>query len=166
MLEEEVVQKWKIPFDCIKFDKEVGRGAFGIVIHGYLTSDKPSKDVDSGYDYSSTTSDLKMSKSMDVAIKKLPEHATEYSYYEMFKELQLMLSVGQHPYIVNLVGYCIEDESLDIVLEYAKFGNLKDFLRNDYQGDKNIQPDLLFLYAYQSASGMAYLHSKNVRFSS
>ncbi|CAF0847644.1 unnamed protein product [Brachionus calyciflorus] len=163
LLSDDDIHKWKIPLDSLKIGKEIGRGAFGVVVHGFLNAEKPKRDVDSGIEYTSCTSDGRnSSRSIDVAIKKLPDTANEYNYYEMFKELQLMLSVGQHPHIVNLVGYCVEDSSLNIVLEFAKFGNLKDFLRNDFLNEKTIGPDHLFLYAYQAAQGMEYLHSKNI----
>lgn len=65
-----------------------------------------------------------------MAVKKLPENATAKNFYDLFKELKLMFQVGQHPNIVNLIGYCIDASSLLIVTDFARYGNLKDFLRS------------------------------------
>jgi serine/threonine protein kinase len=111
----------------------------------------------------------------NVAIKKLSDNVSEKSHYELYKELKLMLEVGNHSNIINLVGYSVDSHtSFFIVTDYAKFGNLKDFLRNYHEQslsnsntsldktEEKITPDHLLLYAYQIASGMEYLHSKKV----
>lgn len=103
--------------------------------------------------------------SVSVALKKLPENATAKNFYDLFKELKLMFQVGQHPNIVNLIGYCVESSSLLIVTDFARFGNLKDFLRANARAvdsEKKIGREHLMLYSYQIALGMEYLHSKKV----
>jgi len=77
----------------------------------------------------------------------------------------LMFHVGQHKHIVNLIGYCIEDTSLFIIIDYAKHGNLKEFLRK-HQTDNTLDligTERLLLYSHQIALGMQYLHSKKVK---
>ena len=111
--------------------------------------------------------------STSVAIKKLKENAKSENFYELFKELQLMFQVGHHPCIINLIGFSIENDSLYIVTEYAKYGNLKDFLRkhhNPIAQDGSaanemmaLSKERLFIYAHQIALGMQFLHSKKVR---
>jgi serine/threonine protein kinase len=113
-----------------------------------------------------TNTDLEVR--MSVAVKKLPENATPKNFYDLFKELKLMFQVGQHANIVNLIGYCVEQSSLLIVTDYARYGNLKDFLRKNGKLSrsnaigKKIGKEHLMLYSYQIALGMQYLHSKKV----
>lgn len=111
-----------------------------------------------------------------MAVKKLPENATAKNFYDLFKELKLMFQVGQHPNIVNLIGYCVDSSTLLIATEFACYGNLKDFLRAHHNKEESwsspskkrteknekITRDRLILYAYQVSLGMEYLHSKNV----
>ena len=124
---------------------------------------------------SSSTDDKKESKygnkNLSVAVKKIPENANAENFYDLFKELTLMFQVGQHPYIVNLIGYSVEGNSLYIITDYARHGNLKDFLRKQYelhnQASVNkfsnvLDPGRLLLYSYQISLGMEYLHSKKV----
>ena len=101
-----------------------------------------------------------------VAVKRLPPDATCENFYELFKELDLMFQVGQHTNIVNLIGYSIDASSLLILTDYAKHGNLKDYLRQNAElnePDKLIGVETLLFYSYQVATGMQYLHSKKVR---
>ena len=77
-----------------------------------------------------------------------------------------MFQVGQHTNIVNLIGYSIDASSLLILTDYAKHGNLKDYLRQNAElnePDKLIGVETLLFYSYQVATGMQYLHSKKVR---
>lgn len=230
LLSQEDVRRWRIPSENLKLGDILGRGAFGIVIHGQLKHSDDQirllRGSDSGLDSSTyksssdygylsktahrfstdTPGDGKSSvgdthrmstneytssdeykyismKSVDssVAVKKLPADANIRSFYDHFKELKLMLNVGQHPNIINLVGYTIESGSLYIVTDYARFGNLKEFLRDNRDlkdgGDYNKMGDEtnktnsaefvlttnhLVMYSYQIAMGMEYLHSKKV----
>ena len=47
-----------------------------------------------------------------------------------------------------------------IAVDFAKHGNLKDFLRQSTS--EKIGSDHLMLYSYQIAKGMEFLHSKKV----
>ena len=61
-----------------------------------------------------------------------------------------------HPHIIKLVGVCF-DETLFIVMELAKFGQLARYL----QANKDhIEINTLILYCYQLNAAMAYLESK------
>jgi serine/threonine protein kinase len=244
LLGEDEVRRWRIPLENLQLGDVVGRGAFGVVVHGHLRhlttmkQQPPSivvvRESDSGLDTSTyggssgyhefrssvnTNSGEEFVKSgnslsdennnqysnksisvsttvssSNVAVKKLPDNATFKNFYDHFKELKLMLHVGQHPHIINLIGYSIENSSLYIVIDYAKLGNLKDYLRRwhqlkrglgggessdkddetdhdyiDFDGSSDdklaeLKDDYLMLYAYQIALGMEYLHSKKVSF--
>ena len=61
-----------------------------------------------------------------------------------------------HPYIIKFLGICY-DGPLLILMELAKFGQLKNYLQNNKD---HIDVITLTLYSYQLSSAMAYLESK------
>jgi len=61
-----------------------------------------------------------------------------------------------HPYIIKFLGICY-DGPLLILMELAKFGQLKNYLQNNKE---HIDVITLTLYSYQLSSAMAYLESK------
>ncbi len=165
LLKENEINKWRLPTNALKIGHLVGKGAFGVVYNGELYMSKISLNR-SGLESNSylirQAAYLKSQNltNLNVAVKKLPESAEAKNYYELLKELKLMFHVGQHQHIVNLIGYYVEETSLCIVTDFAKHGNLKDFLRQTTR-DK-ISSDHLMLYSYQIAKGMEFLHSKKV----
>ena len=43
--------------------------------------------------------------------------------------MEILKSIGSHLNVINLVGVCTKDDGpLLVVVEYAEYGNLKDFL--------------------------------------
>lgn len=58
------------------------------------------------------------------------ENATSVEREELLAELQLMKSMEPHENILNLLGQCtIGDGPVCLIVEYATYGNLRDFLR-------------------------------------
>ncbi|KAA0194578.1 hypothetical protein HAZT_HAZT004636 [Hyalella azteca] len=91
---------------------------------------------------------------------------------DLVSEMEMMKIIGTHQNIINLIGCCTQDGPLFVVVEYAHYGNLRDFLRNSQpqalgyecaidQDPKTslTQRDLLG-FAYQVARGMDYLAAK------
>ena len=103
--------------------------------------------------------------------------ATKEEVKDLASELKILISVGEHKNIVNLLGACIKRNSILIILEYAPHGNLLKFLRGKrdvYEAtwsttasDPEIRLNISNLvgYAYQISRGMEYLASKKVKFS-
>ncbi|KAK6183726.1 hypothetical protein SNE40_011151 [Patella caerulea] len=60
-----------------------------------------------------------------------------------------------HPNISNLVGVCLKEPDLCLVMEYAAGGSLNRIL-----GAQRIPPDILVDWAIQIARGMHYLHEE------
>ena len=103
--------------------------------------------------------------------------ATIAEYKDLASELKILIHVGGHKNIVNLLGACTKGDRLLIIMEFAPHGNLSKFLR----GKRDIyeptwetttkNPDVeltisnLVVYAYQIARGMEFLASKKVRVS-
>ena len=45
------------------------------------------------------------------------------------QEMEVMKYIGPHVNIINLLGCCTQDGPLYVIVEYARYGNLRDFLR-------------------------------------
>lgn len=100
--------------------------------------------------------------------------ATVEEYRDLASELKILIHVGEHTNIVNLLGACTKGERLLVIMEYAPHGNLLKFLR----GKRDIyeptwtkttnNPELEFSiahlvnYCYQICRGMEFLGSKKV----
>ena len=78
-------------------------------------------------------------------------------YCEVRKELNVLRRVGQHPYLINLIGVCLRPFRL--VLELAVQGSLATALFNP-----NFLFDRVVVYRmiYQVAEALSFLHSLNV----
>ena len=64
-----------------------------------------------------------------VAIKLLRADATERENEDLASELKLMIHIGRHKNIVNLLGACTIDGPLWLLLEYCHNRSLLEFLR-------------------------------------
>lgn len=67
-----------------------------------------------------------------------------------------MMRNFDHPHIIKLIGVCVDD-SLSIVMELAKFGQLRSYLQNN---KNQIDRRNLLLYCLQLNSAMEYLEGK------
>ena len=61
-----------------------------------------------------------------------------------------------HPHIIKIIGIC-DSETLAIVMELAKFGQLRNYLHGNRE---QIELVTLLSYCYQLSSAMAYLETK------
>ncbi|CAI8041698.1 Vascular endothelial growth factor receptor 3 [Geodia barretti] len=65
-----------------------------------------------------------------VAIKTTKDNATSVEIEELLGELDLMRNMTPHENILNLLGQCTTPGGpVCLIVEYAKYGNLRDFLR-------------------------------------
>lgn len=66
-----------------------------------------------------------------VAVKMVKRNAS-YSYIKaLASELKIMVHLGQHLNVVNLLGACtknVEKRELLVIVEYCRFGNLHNYL--------------------------------------
>lgn len=66
-----------------------------------------------------------------VAVKMLKENATKAELGNFIRELEVMKSVEKHENIVSLLGCCSRSGGpLYVIVEYAKHGNLRNYLRS------------------------------------
>lgn len=103
--------------------------------------------------------------------------ATVAQYKDLASELKILIHVGEHKNIVNLLGACTKGDRLLIIMEFAPHGNLLKFLRRKrdiYEPtwetttdnpDVELTISNLVVYAYQISRGMEFLASRKVRVS-
>ncbi|XP_043913664.1 vascular endothelial growth factor receptor kdr-like isoform X2 [Protopterus annectens] len=105
--------KWEFPRDRLRLGKTLGHGAFGKVVEASAF----------GIDKSSTCT--------TVAVKMLKEGATSNECKALMSELKILIHVGHHLNVVNLLGACTKTGGpLMMIVEYCKYGNLSNYLRS------------------------------------
>lgn len=75
-------------------------------------------------------------------------------YCEVRKEVNILRRLGQHPFLVNLIGVCLRPFRL--VLELAVEGNLAENLFNP---QFQIERIVIFRMLYQIADALSFLHT-------
>lgn len=150
--------KWEFPRKNLVLGKTLGEGEFGKVVKATAFRLKGK----AGY----TT----------VAVKMLKENASHSELRDLLSEFTLLKQVN-HPHVIKMYGACSQDGPLHLIVEYAKYGSLRNFLRESrkvgpsYMGnDANRNssylenPDEraltmgdLISFAWQISRGMQYL---------
>ncbi|XP_071985482.1 proto-oncogene tyrosine-protein kinase receptor Ret [Engystomops pustulosus] len=150
--------KWEFPRKNLVLGKTLGEGEFGKVVKATAFRLKGK----AGY----TT----------VAVKMLKESASQSELRDLLSEFNLLKQVN-HPHVIKLYGACTQDGPLYLIVEYAKYGSLRSFLResrkvgpSSVDGDSNRNssyldnPDEraltmgdLISFAWQISRGMQYL---------
>ncbi|CAB1324871.1 unnamed protein product, partial [Coregonus sp. 'balchen'] len=65
-----------------------------------------------------------------VAVKMLKEGACASEHKALMSELKILIHIGNHLNVVNLLGACTKPNApLMVVVEYCKYGNLSNYLR-------------------------------------
>lgn len=108
--------KWEFPIEKLTFGPVLGQGAFGRVIKA------EAEGIDE-FNYKTT-----------VAVKMLKEDADMEQRKALMAELKILIHLGKHLNIVNLMGAvttnAIKGELL-VILEYCEHGSLRHFLLNN-----------------------------------
>ncbi|XP_006147772.1 proto-oncogene tyrosine-protein kinase receptor Ret isoform X1 [Tupaia chinensis] len=150
--------KWEFPRKNLVLGKTLGEGEFGKVVKATAFRLKGR----AGY----TT----------VAVKMLKENASPSELRDLLSEFNLLKQVN-HPHVIKLYGACSQDGPLLLIVEYAKYGSLRGFLRESRKvgpgyvgggGSRNSSslehPDEraltmgdLISFAWQISRGMQYL---------
>lgn len=106
-------RRWEFPRERLKLGKTLGQGAFGRVVKAEAV----------GLDDEET--------STTVAVKMLKERADLDQKRALIAELKILIHLGRHLNIVNLLAACtgglIRGELL-VIVEYCAFGNLRHYL--------------------------------------
>ena len=100
--------------------------------------------------------------------------ASDNEYKDLASELKILIHLGEHKQIVNLLGACTRGGKLCVVLEYCPHGSLLNFLRDRrdifqptwFKNEPDMAKELTYIdltmVAYQIAKGMDFLASKKV----
>uniref|UniRef100_A0A9J8D0Y1 receptor protein-tyrosine kinase n=1 Tax=Cyprinus carpio carpio TaxID=630221 RepID=A0A9J8D0Y1_CYPCA len=105
--------KWEFPRDRLKLGEPLGRGAFGQVVEATAY----------GIEKATTCT--------TVAVKMLKEGATTSEYRALMSELKILIHIGHHLNVVNLLGACTKPGGpLMVIVEYCKHGNLSSYLKS------------------------------------
>ncbi|XP_015756865.1 PREDICTED: fibroblast growth factor receptor 2-like isoform X2 [Acropora digitifera] len=146
-------EEWEIERSLLTIREQLGEGAFGLVMRA---------DAVGLPDMPTTNS---------VAVKMLKADATENELADLLSEMDTMKEIGKHKNIINLIGACTQNGPLFVVVEFAPFGNLRQFLRerrpSEYQqarssgsGGSSLTIRDFVSFAFQIARGMEYLGTK------
>lgn len=107
--------KYEVSRDSIIFDKLLGAGAFGRVYRATALNLLPGE--------SRTT----------VAVKMIKSRTDCAQLKALRSEVKIMIHIGRHINIVNLLGACSKDLAskgeLLLLVEYCKHGNILDYMR-------------------------------------
>lgn len=97
-------------------------------------------------------------KSQKVAVKKLTmKSLTKQQLAEFFQECQIMHGLS-HPNTLQLLGIVAENDMYMLIMEHMNGGSLYDLL----QSTKHLTWAQRGAFAYDIASGMAYLHKNGI----
>ena len=103
-----------------------------------------------------------------------PEAHTDVEYMDLASEIKILIHLGSHDNIVNLLGACTKGGTLYAIMEYCPHGNLIDFLRprrpifvNQWCKETDDLGEQFTLYdatrtALDIAKGMCFLAQKKV----
>ena len=124
---------WRIPIEQIEILALIGNGAFGKVSKGRYNSEI-------------------------VAVKQLhPQRFSEEAKASFRNEAKLMKELG-HPRVLIYRGFFENDQDIGIVMEFMENGSLLDAIETKEQFDN----DAIATIAYDIASGLNYLHLKDI----
>lgn len=105
--------KWEFPRERLKLGEPLGRGAFGQVVEAAAFGIE------------------KVTTCTTVAVKMLKEGATSSEYRALMSELKILIHIGHHLNVVNLLGACTKPGGpLMVIVEYCKHGNLSSYLKS------------------------------------
>lgn len=156
-----------IPTANLQVENLIGEGAFGLVYLGQLTQNAKNTTTASN-------------ETVPVALKMIKDAGSEEDLRCFLKEIETMKSIGNHINVIGFLGCSSWNGRLVMAVEFARYGNLRDFLRqrSGLEGPcglrQNVSLDdvisrrcppryeILVSFAYQVARGMEFLSLKSV----
>ncbi|KAF6016737.1 Pvr [Bugula neritina] len=106
-------RKWEFPVQDLTLGMLIGQGAFGKVLKAEARNIEQEKPVST------------------VAVKTVRDRYDQQQARSLISELKILIHIGQHLNIVNLLGACTKDINkgqLFVIVEYCQFGNLRSYL--------------------------------------
>ncbi|XP_056868686.1 receptor-type tyrosine-protein kinase FLT3 isoform X2 [Takifugu flavidus] len=105
--------KWEFPRENLELGKELGSGAFGMVVQA------------TAYGIS------KPGVPQQVAVKMLKEKHHSVEKEALVSELKMLTHIGSHDNIVNLLGACTESGPTYLIFQYCCHGDLLNYLKKN-----------------------------------
>ncbi|KAI4881730.1 hypothetical protein NFI96_026569 [Prochilodus magdalenae] len=106
-------QKWEFPRENLELGKELGSGAFGMVVQA------------TAYGIS------KPGVSIQVAVKMLKDKHQAVEKEALMSELKMLIHIGHHTNVVNLLGACTGTGPTYLIFQYCCHGDLLNYLKNN-----------------------------------
>ncbi|XP_066150406.1 vascular endothelial growth factor receptor 1-like isoform X2 [Euwallacea fornicatus] len=106
-------KKFEISIEDLKIGKQLGCGAFGVVMKAEARGIVPGEPR------------------TIVAVKMVKKNADQSYIKALASELKIMVHLGKHINVVNLLGACTKNvakRELLVVVEYCRFGNLQNYI--------------------------------------
>ncbi|XP_010534501.1 PREDICTED: serine/threonine-protein kinase BIK1-like [Tarenaya hassleriana] len=128
-------------------DSVIGEGGFGSVFKGWIDE--------------STLTPTKPGTGLVIAVKRLNQEGFQ-GHREWLAEINYLGQLN-HPNLVKLIGYCLEDEHRLLIYEFMPKGSLENhlFRRGSYY--QPLSWSLRVKVAVDAAKGLAFLHSDPVK---
>lgn len=119
---------YEFPVEKLQLKERLGEGHFGVVMKAVATGiDKHAGE-----------------KETVVAVKTINKHAGNEMLKALISELKIMIHLGQHLNVMNLLGAVtknIAKRQLMVICEFCEYGNLSDFLQKNRENFKNLIVD-------------------------
>ncbi|XP_046456190.1 vascular endothelial growth factor receptor 2-like [Daphnia pulex] len=109
-------RRWEFPRNRLKLGVQLGAGCFGRVVKAEAVGVKDSEE-----------------NVQTVAVKMIKSQTNVAALEALVSELKIMIYLGGHLNIVNLLGACTKTlvrRELFVIVEYCRFGNLQTYLIN------------------------------------
>ena len=177
-------EDWEFPYKYLEFKELIGCGAFGKVYKakaygiGLMNSrDKSTHAKKQRKQLNKTPNKTKLAhceenESRIVAVKTTKDNPNFNDIRNLAGELKMIIHVGQHENIVNVLGACTKYPKLYMIIEYCSHGSLLEFLRKrrpifqptwlneDFAATEKLTIANLVSTAIQVCNGMRFLASK------
>ncbi|XP_046638612.1 vascular endothelial growth factor receptor kdr-like [Daphnia pulicaria] len=109
-------RRWEFPRNRLKLGVQLGAGCFGRVVKAEAVGVKDSEE-----------------NVQTVAVKMIKSATNVAALEALVSELKIMIYLGAHLNVVNLLGACTKSiirGKLLVIVEYCRFGNLQTYLIN------------------------------------
>ncbi|XP_039745635.1 vascular endothelial growth factor receptor 1 isoform X2 [Pararge aegeria] len=107
-------ERFEFPPEKLQFGKQLGAGAFGVVYKA------DARGI------------INAEETTPVAVKMVKKTADNMFIKALASELKIMVHLGKHVNIVNLLGACTKNvgkRELVVIVEYCKFGNIHNYMQ-------------------------------------
>ncbi|XP_032878724.1 receptor-type tyrosine-protein kinase FLT3 isoform X1 [Amblyraja radiata] len=130
--------KWEFPRENLELGSVLGSGAFGKVVEATA--------------YGISKVDIRVK----VAVKMLKEKYEPSEKEALMSELKMMIHMGSHENIVNLLGACTHLGPVYLIFEYCCYGDLLNYLKNNRE---KFHRTLTDVFAHNNFSFYHNLHN-------